>query len=227
MFLISKCLILRYLAFVLKRRGMTGWACSTSASGSAHSMSRQVFALSKSRIFPALWARVNRGGTPFVAVIVIALIGVITTLFSSNVMKFVNLSGTYLLATAMVAAVSSLMIKRRLPERYAAAEFKLKGFWFYFWPIGILVTSTFFLVLAVLDDPWMSLVSGLLIPVGILLYQWRARAVRKSGMSVEDAVAHAVAEETAEIAVPGLVDLADELAEDDLKKNEFADRVER
>lgn len=174
-------------------------------------MSRQVFALSKSRIFPTLWSRVNRGGTPFVAVIVISLVGVVTTLFSDNVMKFVNLSGTYLLATAMVAAVSSLMIKRRLPERYAAAEFKLKGFWFYFWPIGILVTSAFFLVLAVIDDPWMSLVSGVLVPLGILLYQWRARVVRKSGFSVEEAVAQAVADETAEITVPGLGELENEM----------------
>lgn len=190
-------------------------------------MSRQVFALSKSRIFPVMWARVNRGGTPFVAVIVITLIGVVATLFSDNVMKFVNLSGTYLLATAMVAAVSSLMIKRRLPERYAAAEFKLKGFWYYFWPIGILVTSTFFLVLAVMDDPWMSLASGLLVPVGLLLYQWRASAVRKSGLSVEDAVAHAVAEETAEITVPGLSDLAGDLAGHDLKRSKLKDEVDR
>lgn len=186
-------------------------------------MSRQVFALSKSRIFPALWARVNRGGTPFVAVIVIALIGVVTTLFSDNVMKFVNLSGTYLLATAMVAAVSSLMIPRRLPERYATAEFKLKGFWHYFWPIGILVTSTFFLVLAVMDDPVMSLASGILVPIGILLYQWRARAVRKTGLSVEESVAQAVEEETAEITVPGLVNLEQELKDGNAAETEATD----
>lgn len=169
-------------------------------------MSRQVFALSKSRIFPTLWSRVNRGGTPYVAVIVIALVGVVTTLFSDNVMKFVNLSGTYLLATAMVAAVSSLLIRRKIPEQYAAAAFKLKGFWFYFWPIGILATSAFFLVLAIIQDPWMSLVSGALVPVGLLLYMWRANVVRKSGISVEDAVARAVADETAEISVVSLRD---------------------
>ena len=167
-------------------------------------MSRQVFALSKSRILPKVWSKVNAGGSPFVAVIVISLVGVVMTLFSDNVMKFVNLSGTYLLATAMIAAVSALFIKRKLPERYAAAEFKLKGFWFYFWPIGILATSSFFLVLAVLDDPWMSLLSGILVPVGLLLYQWRARVVRKSGVSVEEAVALAVADETAEVTVVGL-----------------------
>lgn len=175
----------------------------TTLNAAMAAMSRQVFALSKSRIFPSLWSKVNSNGTPFIAVIVIALVGVVTTLFSDNVMKFVNLSGTYLLATAMIAAVTSLMIKRRLPERYAMAEFKLTGIWYYFWPIGILVTSTFFLILAVIEDPWMSLASGVLVPVGLLLYQWRATVVNRSGVTVEMAVANAVADETAEIEVFG------------------------
>jgi len=159
-------------------------------------LSRQIFALSRSRILPMAWSKINRSGTPYNAVIVVTLLGVLMTAFSDDVMKFVNLSSTYILATALVAAVSSLLIKKRLPERYANAQYKLKGVWFYFFPIMVLVTSTFFLVLAVLEDPWMSLYSGILLPVGVLLYWSRSNIVKKSGMSVEEAVAEAIDAET-------------------------------
>lgn len=158
-------------------------------------MSRQVYALSRSRIFPRSWARVNRANAPYRAVIVVTVVGIIITLFNADVMRFINLSSTYLLATAIVLAISSLRLKRRLPEAYASAEFKLRGIWYYFWPIGVIVTSAYFLYLAISDDPFMSAVSGVLVPVGIGLYYWRAIVLRRKGVIVEQLVSETIAEE--------------------------------
>ena len=167
----------------------------TTLNGVMAALSRQIFALGKSGILPRSWSQVNRAGVPWIALVAVSLLGVFMTIFSDDVMRFVNLSGTYLLATAIVAAVSTLLIKRKLSERYEAAEFKLRGVWYYIWPGGVLLSSTFFMVLAIMQDPWMSLVSGVLVPIALLFYRWRASILRKRGTSVENAVAAAVSEE--------------------------------
>lgn len=158
-------------------------------------LSRQVFALSRSRILPRSWSQINRAGAPYVAIAVVTALGVLMTLFSEDVMRFINLSSTYLLLTAIVVAVSSLRLKSRLAERYAAAEFKLRGFWYYFWPIGVIASSTYFLVLAISVDPFMSMLSGLMVPVGLGLYLWRSTVLRRQGIHVEEIVAQAISEE--------------------------------
>src|SRR5699024_12082668 len=150
---------------------------------------------------PRALAKLNKAGTPYVAMLSLTLFGVLITIFSEDVMRFVNLSGTYLLLTSIIIAVSSLRIRSTLPEMYQRAEFKLRGFWYYFWPVGAIVTSIFFLVLAVMEDPGMSLLSFVLIPLGLGIYTWRANAVKREGRSVEELLREAIAEEESTLEV--------------------------
>jgi len=177
-------------------------ACWTTLNAVMAALGRQLFGLSRSNILPRALAKLNKAGTPYVAMLSLTLFGVLITIFSEDVMRFVNLSGTYLLLTSIIIAVSSLRIRSTLPEMYQRAEFKLRGFWYYFWPVGAIVTSIFFLVLAVMEDPGMSLLSLVLIPVGIGLYVWRANAVKREGPSVEELLREAIAEEESTVEVP-------------------------
>lgn len=190
-------------------------ACWTTLNAVMAALGRQLFGLSRSNILPGALAKLNKGGTPYVSMISLTVVGVLITLFSEDVMKFVNLSGTYLLLTSITIAVSSLRIRKKLPDMYHQVEFKLRGFWYYFWPIGAIVTGAFFLVLAVMDDPGMSLLSFLLIPAGLGIYLWRANIVKRQGVSVEQRLAQAIAEEQA--TAPEFDDV-NEFEEEDIKK---------
>ena len=172
-------------------------ACWSTLNAVMAALGRQLFGLSRSRILPPALSKLNKAGTPYVAMVSLTLVGILITIFSEDVMKFVNLSGTYLLLTSITIAVSSLRIQKTLPEMYNRADFKLRGFWYYFWPIGAIVTSIFFLVLAIMDDPQMSLLSFILIPLGLGIYIWRASIVKRTGTSVEELLKVAISEEGA------------------------------
>jgi amino acid transporter len=158
-------------------------------------MARDVYALAKGGVFPTSWASVNKFGAPYIGVIVVTVLGVIFTAFSLEIMKYVNVSSTYLLAVAIVIGVSSLYVRKKLPEQYEAAHYKLKGFWYYFWPVGMIVTSLFFLVIAIRDDPFMSMLSGILVPVGLLLYWFRKKQYEKTGQTIDDRIRESMKEE--------------------------------
>ncbi|GAA4114398.1 APC family permease [Enteractinococcus coprophilus] len=191
-------------------------ACWTTLNAVMAALGRQLFGLSRSRILPQALSKLNKAGTPYIAMVSLTLVGILITIFSEDVMKFVNLSGTYLLLTSITIAVSSLRIQKTLPEMYNRADFKLRGFWYYFWPIGAIVTSIFFLVLAIMDDPQMSLLSFILIPLGLGIYVWRASIVKRTGTSVEELLKVAISEEgaTAETSEDAIVKVQ-------LKETEF------
>src|SRR5699024_10853483 len=154
-------------------------ACWSTLNAVMAAIGRQLYGLARSRILTSALSKRNTAGTYLISMESLSLGGIFMTFFSEDVMKFVNLSGTYLLLTSLTIAVSSLRIRKKLPDMYHQAEFKLRGFWYYFWPIGAIVTGAFFLVLAVMDDPEMSLLSFLLIPAGLGIYLWRANIVKR------------------------------------------------
>lgn len=151
-------------------------------------MSRDIYALAKSGLFPKFLAKVNRFGVPQNSVILLTIIAFLFTLFSASLMRFINISGTYLLATSLVVAVASLKIKEKLPKEYEAATYKLKGFWYKFWPLAVIVSSIFFMILAFKDDLVMSLASLVMVPIGLLWYTSRKKRLEKEGVSLEDLI---------------------------------------
>ena len=160
----------------------------TTLNGVMAAMSRQFYALGRSGVFPAVVSKLSKRGTPVIAVSVVTIIGIIINLFSATVMRFVNVSSLYLLATALVVAVSSLKIKEKLKQQYDQAEYKLKGAWYYIWPILTIASSIVFMVLAIREDLKMSLISIVLVPVGLLLYLWRKKRYESHGVSLDESI---------------------------------------
>lgn len=158
----------------------------TTLNGVMAAMSRQFFALGKSGVFPAAMSKLDKKGTPVVAVIVVTVIGIVFNLFSAQVMQFVNVSSLYLLATALVVAWASFKIKDKLADQYAQADYKLKGKWYYIWPSLTIVSSIFFMILAIREDFKMSMLSIVLVPVGLLIYYLRKKQFEKRGISIDD-----------------------------------------
>ena len=151
-------------------------------------MSRDMYVLGKCSIFPEAFAKTNSHHAPYVAIMVLGVVGVLMILFSATIMQYVNISGFYLLFVAFLVAVASLHIKKAFSEEYATSPFKLKGVWYYVWPGLTIVTGIAFMALQFVNDPVMTGVSVVLIPVGVAIYWLRKKRLEAKGVSVDELI---------------------------------------
>lgn len=148
-------------------------------------MSRDVYAMAKCGFFPNSFAKLNSSSTPYIAIIGVTILGIIATLFQAGIMKYIQFCSVYLMLVAMIIAVASLRIKTKLADEYEQAIYKLKGFWYYFWPIGILVSSTYFLYITVIADVKMSIYSAVFAVLGLVVYYFRKRQLSARGLDID------------------------------------------
>lgn len=147
----------------------------TTLNGVCAGMARILLVLGKSNILPKSYGKINRHNAPQLPIITLMIIGVIMTLFSTTIMQFVNISSFYLLLMALLVAVGSLKIKTAFASQYEASEYKLKGVWYYVWPVLVIVSSAVFMVLQFISDPLWTGASVVLIPVAVGFYYIRKR----------------------------------------------------
>lgn len=174
-------------------------ACWSTLNTVMVAMSRDLYTLAKGRVFPDFLGKINKHSVPYNSLLVLTIVALLFTIFATSVMKFVNISGTYLLATSMVVAIASLKIKEKLPEQYEAAAYKLKGLSYKFWPWAVIISSIFFMILAFRDDIVMSTASFLLIPLGLLWYNSRKKSLEKQGVSIDDLLDEQISKEISDL----------------------------
>ena len=161
-------------------------ACWTTLNSIIAAMARLLFMLGETSVLPPVIAKTNKNGAPYVSYLCLAVMGILMVLFSVTVMQYVNISSFYLLFIAFLVAFSSLRIKSAFPERYEASEYKLKGFWFYLWPSLAIISGLFFMFLQIKEDPFMTGVSIVLLPVGLLFYHLRKVRLRANGIDLDE-----------------------------------------
>ena len=96
-----------------------------------------------------------------------------------------NISSFYLKYITLLVAASSLRVKEKLPKQYESAEYKLKGIWYYLWPALSIISGLGFMALQLRDDLLMTGISAILLPVGVLVYYLRKRALMAKGIDLD------------------------------------------
>lgn len=161
-------------------------ACWTTLNAITSSMARLLAMLGVTSVLPAGIAKTNKRGAPQNALLVLLVLAIALILFSATVMQYVNISSFYLMFITLLVAASSLNVKKKLPKQYEEAVYKLKGIWFYVWPVLSIVSGLFFMALQFRDDLKMTGVSVVLLPIGALLYQWRKKTAQAKGVNLDD-----------------------------------------
>lgn len=149
------------------------------------SLSRDLYTLGKTRILPKFFKKLNKNMTPYVAVMVSTFIGVVTILVSQEIMGFINMSSIFFMLVAIIVSVGSLRIKIKLADRYEKAEFKLKGIWYYVWPILAIITTGYFLVDFLLKNKMDTLFTLVAIIVSLSVYYLRKKSLMKKNIDIE------------------------------------------
>ena len=160
----------------------------TTLNGIAAGMARLLMVLGKSEILPASLGKVNRRGAPQNAFVVLMIMGILMVLFSATIMQFVNISSFYLLMLALLVAVASLKIKTAFAKQYEAAEYKLKGAFYYIWPVLVIITSIIFMILQLTSDTKMTIASIVLLPISLIFYFSRKKKLEASGVSLDQQI---------------------------------------
>lgn len=160
----------------------------TTLNGILASMARLIYVLGKNSILPKPLGKINRYGVPHSAIIVLTVVGLLMILFSAAIMQWVNISSFYLLLVSALVAVASLRIKTHFANQYEQAEFKLKGVWYYVWPILAIVTAIFFMGLQFQQDPVMTGASLVLVPIAVGIYIIRKKKLEADGSSLDQRI---------------------------------------
>lgn len=150
------------------------------------SMARLIYMLGDTTVIPKAFARTNRFNAPYVSYIALLIMGILMVLFSATIMDYVNISSFYLLFIAILVAVASLNIRKKFPERYKDSAYKLKGVWYYVWPVLSIVSGAFFMALQLRDDPIMTGLSVLLLPVAVIVYRIRKHVLKNKNIDLDD-----------------------------------------
>ena len=151
-------------------------------------MSRVLYVMGRNRIFPRPLATVNKKGVPSVAIIARTIMGVIMCAFNALLMQFVNVSSFYLLLVALLVSAASLRMKKKMPNEYAKAPFRLNGVWYYVWPICAIISSAVFMVIEVVTDTKFAVAAIILIPVGMLVYVMRKKKLESTGVNLDEQI---------------------------------------
>lgn len=163
-------------------------ACWTTLNAIISSLSRLIYVMGKNAILPPMFGKVNRFSVPHNAILLLMIVGLLLIIFSTSIMQYVNVSSFYLLLLAALVAVASLRIKKRFADQYEKAEFKLKGIWYYVWPILTIITSIFFMGLQLYQDPLMTGISVVLVPIAVGFYLLRKRKLEVDGTSLDQKI---------------------------------------
>ncbi|MDX9887841.1 MAG: APC family permease [Anaerovoracaceae bacterium] len=157
----------------------------TSLNISIMSLSRDLYTLGKTRILPRLFTKTNKSMTPYIAVVVATIIGVGTILVSQEIMGFINMSSVFFMLVAIIVSVGSLRIKIMLPDRYENAEYKLRGIWYYVWPVLAIGTTGYFLVDFLLKNQKDALFTIISVAVAVGIYYLRKKSLIKNNIDIQ------------------------------------------
>jgi APA family basic amino acid/polyamine antiporter len=128
----------------------------------------------------------TRFGTPHWLLLVVwavSMVGLASGLSLETLASYAALGSILIFVPVLLAA---LALPRRYPERYAAASFRLTGFWFWFCPVVGIVVALFFcaVILADLNSAWKTAFFWLFVFSGWAYYMLRQRVLARRGDGV-------------------------------------------
>lgn len=177
------------------------FAAATSVHAVIMSSARQIYALAVDRIWPDIFARVNRFKTPGNAVILVTLLSVAGILIGTSITNYAVITVIGFMIAQIMIGLTIWRAPRVFPEQFARAPFKLKGFWRHFFAWGLIVLSFAFLLVGVVTCALSALIYLALLALGALWYYYRKSSLRKAGFDLNTALSGKI--ETAPDQFPG------------------------
>jgi APA family basic amino acid/polyamine antiporter len=163
------------------------FAAFTSINGILATSAREVFAMARDKVFPEWLARTNdRFRTPYTAIILITLLGVVGVLLGAGIVEYAFVTVMGIMAVTILMAIGVFRLKTRMPVIYEKSPYKLRGFWRFFWPIGAILVACVYILLGFVEAPVsVGLFFGAIALGGVAYFERRWRLKRK-GIDIQE-----------------------------------------
>jgi APA family basic amino acid/polyamine antiporter len=162
-------------------------AAFTTVNGILATSPRELFALGRDKVLPGWLATTSKAlKTPWIAISVVTLLGIIGILLGQSIEKYAFITVMGVMVFSFLIGIGSLRIRKKLPDHYKHAAFTLKGFWYWFFPIGVLFFAAVYILLGFVEDVVsVGIFMGAILLGGLLFVERRWR-LKRSGIDMVD-----------------------------------------
>jgi L-asparagine transporter-like permease len=115
---------------------------------------------------------------------VITLLAIIGILLGAEIVQYAFITVMGVMAIHLKVALAVIRMKKRLPDHYEKAPFKLKGFWRVFWPAGVIVIAVIYILLGFAEAPVSVGVFFIAYLLGGLLFVERRWRLKRHGIDM-------------------------------------------
>jgi APA family basic amino acid/polyamine antiporter len=162
-------------------------AAFTTVNGILATSPRELFALGRDKIMPGWFATTSKAlKTPWISISVVTLLGVIGILLGQSIEKYAFITVMGVMVFSLLIGVGSLRVRKKLPDHYKRAAFTLKGFWYWFFPVGVIFFAVVYILLGFVEDPLSVGIFMGAIVIGALLFLERRWRLMRSGVNMID-----------------------------------------
>ncbi|MBE6021131.1 MAG: amino acid permease [Clostridiales bacterium] len=158
-------------------------ATVSTVNGMMATIAREIAAIADHGYLPKVLAKTNERGAPYYAVILCVILAIIICFISDQVMVYIDVVTIFMLVGMVHAGVASLFIKKKMANEYQLAPFKLKGFWYYFWPLAIVIPNIAIIIYTLIGVPNMIVPSLLITVVGCIIFFAGNKRMAKNNLS--------------------------------------------
>jgi APA family basic amino acid/polyamine antiporter len=135
--------------------------------------SRSLYSLATDGIMPPVFSRLNRYNAPGFAIVTIYIFALIMIVFDLPVLFLGTISSIVILGGMTLVAGACLTIKKRYPEDFQSAPFRLSDFSLRVLPVFTIISAVLLTVVSLAEDPLMLYSFGFWLVLGIGYYYLR------------------------------------------------------
>lgn len=179
------------------RRILPGWVATgitlTALAAAASSVnvmllgySRDLVALAKSRVLPAMFEKVaGKEQQPVNSILLMVSLALVTVAIGGKISDLATLIVVVLLVFQVVLGAAALLIPRKMAIQYENSGFRLGKIAHPFFCIGLIVLSLALLVTASVGSPGTAVIGGSFMVVGVVYYFLRRSNLAKKDIHIE------------------------------------------
>lgn len=152
------------------------FATTSTLNGMFVCLTHELHNMSKQHSLPGVFKiTAGKRNVPVAAVWFAVAVAVVLSFMSESITEYIDVATAFVMVSLIHSAFISVKIKKVFPDEYEKAEFKIKGIWYYIWPILEIVSCSFVLAITLYESKKLILPMAGIIGLGIVVYYGYAK----------------------------------------------------
>lgn len=147
------------------------FATTSTLNGMYVCMTHELHNMSNQGSMPAIFKKTaGKRNVPVVAVWFAVAVAIILSFMSESITEYIDVATAFVMVSLIHSAFISIRMKKVFPDEYEKAEFRIKGIWYYIWPVLEIVSCGFILAITLYKSKKLILPMIVIIGLGIIIY---------------------------------------------------------